>query len=217
MFSGYLYSQTTTFTGTAIDEATGEGIPFANVVLYKNGVQLKGSATDFDGSFKFSFDVTDYCKIKVQCIGYETVEKTIKLKSSIHIIDFKLKEKYIEPCIIYCCFSRKCFGSNDDFEEKNEIEDEVEIDSVFIENDNKSIVNDLKIYPNPASRHVNFSNFSVYEKIIIYDTFGKELKQISSNEMARGLSLNNFPSGMYIVRYRKENEAWNSKNLLVMH
>lgn len=39
------------FSGTVVDEDSGEPLPFVNVIVYKDGAQLTGGTTDFDGRY----------------------------------------------------------------------------------------------------------------------------------------------------------------------
>ena len=43
----------TSLEGKVIDEETKEAIPFGTVVLYKNGVLVRGTDTDIDGAYSF--------------------------------------------------------------------------------------------------------------------------------------------------------------------
>ena len=60
--------------GTVTDKITGEGLPFANVVLFQNGVQKGGAPTDFDGSFSISPLNPGTYDLKVQYQGYNPKE-----------------------------------------------------------------------------------------------------------------------------------------------
>ncbi len=57
--------------GKATDAETGEPILFASVALYRNGVLLAGTETDFDGNYTFSnIDPGEY-DVEVSYLGYE--------------------------------------------------------------------------------------------------------------------------------------------------
>ena len=49
-FIGSSYAQigTGTLSGTITDQATGETVPFANIVVMKAGQQVTGASTDFE-------------------------------------------------------------------------------------------------------------------------------------------------------------------------
>ncbi|MGB0368940.1 MAG: carboxypeptidase regulatory-like domain-containing protein, partial [Flavobacteriales bacterium] len=79
--------------GTILDEATGEGIPFANVVLIQAGQQVTGASTDFDGMYKIKSvkPGSDY-EVKVSTVGYSPKMKTgvvIKANQNINV-NFKM-------------------------------------------------------------------------------------------------------------------------------
>lgn len=66
---GALMAQTGELSGKITDE-NGEGLPFANVALEKNGVLITGSSTDFDGYFTIKpIDPGSY-DVKVSALGY---------------------------------------------------------------------------------------------------------------------------------------------------
>ena len=46
-----VFAQTGTLKGTISDAMSGESIPFANVVIEKDGDQYGGTTTDFDGNY----------------------------------------------------------------------------------------------------------------------------------------------------------------------
>ena len=73
----YLFSQTGTLQGTIIDAMTNEPIPFANVVLTKNGNQSAGTTTDFDGKYILLNQLTlVLTTTKTTFVGYQTKEIT---------------------------------------------------------------------------------------------------------------------------------------------
>jgi len=60
-----------TIQGKIIDESSGEGLPFANVILEKDGVQKAGTTTDLDGNFILTgFDPGTY-GVRVVYVGYQ--------------------------------------------------------------------------------------------------------------------------------------------------
>lgn len=68
MISTVAFGQTV--QGKVIDSANGEGLPFANVVLEKDGVQKAGTTTDLDGNYILTgFDPGTY-DILVIYVGY---------------------------------------------------------------------------------------------------------------------------------------------------
>ena len=51
LISTLAFAQTGTLKGVVTDEMSGESIPFANVIIEKNGNQTAGTTTDFDGNY----------------------------------------------------------------------------------------------------------------------------------------------------------------------
>ena len=94
LYSALSFSQTGTLQGTIIDAMTNEPIPFANVVLTKNGNQSAGTTTDFDGKYTIKpIDPGTY-NIKATFVGYQTKEITGVVISAdqIRFVDIKLQE-----------------------------------------------------------------------------------------------------------------------------
>ncbi len=56
--------------GTVLDASRKEGIPFANVVLKQNDIQIAGTTSDVDGKFKFSGVRAGRYSIYVSYVGY---------------------------------------------------------------------------------------------------------------------------------------------------
>ncbi|MGH1337456.1 MAG: carboxypeptidase regulatory-like domain-containing protein [Aureispira sp.] len=70
-----LLAQTTgSLQGKVIDVGNGEGLPFANVVLQKDGVQVTGTQTDFDGNYNFSNVNAGTYDVLVSYVGFPTVQ-----------------------------------------------------------------------------------------------------------------------------------------------
>ena len=70
-----LFAQTTgSLQGKVIDVGNDEGLPFANVVLEKAGVQISGTQTDFDGNYNFSNIEAGTYDVLVSYVGFPTVK-----------------------------------------------------------------------------------------------------------------------------------------------
>ncbi|MDH5474126.1 MAG: DUF5686 and carboxypeptidase regulatory-like domain-containing protein [Cyclobacteriaceae bacterium] len=86
----YCEAQQLTITGKVTDAATGDPVPFANVVFYNSTV---GSTTDFVGKFSISTDKFPSDSLMVSYIGYKTKIKYIINKSQ--VINFQLEEDVV--------------------------------------------------------------------------------------------------------------------------
>lgn len=53
-----------------ITDETGEGVPFANVIVEKGGTQVGGASTDFDGNYDINPIPPGTYTLKASCIGY---------------------------------------------------------------------------------------------------------------------------------------------------
>ena len=51
LISTLALAQTGTLKGVITDAMSGEPIPFANIIIEKNGNQSAGTTTDFDGNY----------------------------------------------------------------------------------------------------------------------------------------------------------------------
>ena len=92
--SSLVFAQTGTLKGVIKDAMTGEPIPFANVVAEKNGNQLGGTTTDFDGNYTIKPLEPGNYTIKASFVGYGAVEITGVIVSANKITpqDIKLRE-----------------------------------------------------------------------------------------------------------------------------
>ena len=79
--------------GYVLDGETGEPLPFATVVVYKNGETIAGGTTDFDGRFTIKPIKSGYYDVKVSYVGYEGLEKkgVVLNANKITFIDFKVQ------------------------------------------------------------------------------------------------------------------------------
>lgn len=76
LISSLGFAQTGTLTGVISDAMTGEAIPFANIIAEKNGVQIGGTTTDFDGNYTIKPLEPGSYTVKATFVGYGTVEVT---------------------------------------------------------------------------------------------------------------------------------------------
>ncbi|MDX1941199.1 MAG: TonB-dependent receptor [Saprospiraceae bacterium] len=66
----------TSLAGKVTDQESGEPILFGNVVLYRNGVLITGTETDFDGNYSFSNIDPGTYDLEVRYVGYQTQRLT---------------------------------------------------------------------------------------------------------------------------------------------
>ncbi len=94
LISVFSYAQTGTLKGVITNTLTGEPIPFANLIIEKNGNQQGGTATDFDGNYTIKPVDPGTYSIKVTCVGFGAVEITgvIVSANKITFQDVKLQE-----------------------------------------------------------------------------------------------------------------------------
>ena len=92
--SSLAMAQTGSLKGVITDAMSGEPVPFANIVIEKNGNQSGGAITDFDGNYTIKPIEPGTYTIKATFVGYGTVEVTGVIVSSNKITfqDVKLQE-----------------------------------------------------------------------------------------------------------------------------
>lgn len=76
LISTVAFAQTGTLKGTVLDAISGEAIPFANVVIERNGSQTAGTTTDFDGKFTIKPIEPGTYTVKATFVGYQTYMMT---------------------------------------------------------------------------------------------------------------------------------------------
>ena len=72
----FAFAQTGTLKGVITDAMSGEPIPFANIVAEKNGNQIGGTTTNFDGEYTIKPLEPGTYTVKATFVGYGTVEIT---------------------------------------------------------------------------------------------------------------------------------------------
>lgn len=92
-----LYSQRPdngTIQGRVINSKNNEPVPFANIIIFQTTI---GSATNFDGEFKFTGVKPGFIKLQVSAVGFETyISPDIMVTNSKVVnIDIPLKETTI--------------------------------------------------------------------------------------------------------------------------
>jgi len=92
--SSLAIAQTGALKGVITDVMSGESIPFANLIAEKNGSQIAGTTTDFDGNFTIKPLEPGTYTIKATFVGYGTVEVTgvIVSANKITFQDVKLQQ-----------------------------------------------------------------------------------------------------------------------------
>jgi hypothetical protein len=68
----YDQSKTGTLKGQIVDKDSKEPVPFTNVVIEQNGIQLGGATSDFDGNYTIKPVKPDLYDIRCSYLGYKT-------------------------------------------------------------------------------------------------------------------------------------------------
>jgi len=76
LMSTVAFSQSQSIQGRIYDAKSNEGLPFANVILLKDGIQKSGTTTDLDGNYSFTgFDPGVY-DVEAVYVGYPNARMT---------------------------------------------------------------------------------------------------------------------------------------------
>ncbi len=88
------FAQQGEIQGKVIDAKTNEGVPFANVVVFVDGVQKGGSQTDFNGAYTIKPLVAGRYEVKCTYIGYDAASVTgVNVSTDkITYVDLKLEK-----------------------------------------------------------------------------------------------------------------------------
>lgn len=90
-----VFAQSTSIKGTVRDKATGEAIPFANVVVLTGETLLGGTASDFNGKYTIKLLPPGNWTVKASAVGYQTLQTDrVLLKADIiRFMDLELLTK----------------------------------------------------------------------------------------------------------------------------
>ena len=89
----WVIAQNGKIKGKVLDRETGEGVPFATIKVYKDGLLKSGTETDMEGQYLISSLVAASYDLEVEGFGYVTqrLEGVIVNDGKIQFADFKLK------------------------------------------------------------------------------------------------------------------------------
>ena len=74
----------------------------------------------------------------------------------------------------------------------------------------------IKIFPQPARDHFTISQSANFDEARIFTSTGQEVKRWNKSQLKRELSIEELPSGMYILQLKK-GQAILNRNLLIEH
>ena len=95
LFSTSLFAQTSVLKGIVIDKNSKEPIPYAAIVVQDGTVQLKGTSTDQEGSFKITNLPAGNWKVLCRVVGYEPyqMDKVLLKPDKVTTLKIKLSVK----------------------------------------------------------------------------------------------------------------------------
>ena len=89
------FAQNKTVSGSVKDASTGEGVPFASVVV--KGSATNGTSSDVNGAFSINAPANG--TLVISAIGYETQEVAIQSRTSIEVV-LKVDTEFLEETVI---------------------------------------------------------------------------------------------------------------------
>ena len=81
----------------------------------------------------------------------------------------------------------------------------------------RNLREEIKIYPNPTTGHLNIELDFIYESIKVISPLGKQLLEIQNNSNDNNISkldLSNFNKGIYLLKIENNNQIMNYRILL---
>ena len=91
LITTFAFAQTGTLKGVITDAISGDPIPFANIIAERNGNQIGGTTTDFDGNYTIKPLEPGNYTVKATFVGYGAVEITGVIISANKITDQNIK------------------------------------------------------------------------------------------------------------------------------
>ncbi|NRB59608.1 MAG: TonB-dependent receptor [Winogradskyella sp.] len=91
LLSMYAFTQNSSIEGRVIDANTELPIEFANIILMKDDVFVKGTSTNETGGFEFEGLFNDTYVIRISYIGYADFEQIVILTGDLDLKNLKLK------------------------------------------------------------------------------------------------------------------------------
>lgn len=91
LFTHFVYAQSV--HGKVVDGESGEGLPYANVVLEQGKVQVAGTTTDLDGNYILTGFSAGVYTARAIYVGYDEqfIEKVIVKDKQVTSLDFEMK------------------------------------------------------------------------------------------------------------------------------
>lgn len=213
-----------TVRGSVTDDETGELLPFANVVIYKNGELLTGAQTDFDGNFEMKNIPSGDYRVEVSYAGYETlIQQDINvLKQGDADLDFGLKSGvtltevvvcgYYVPLISHeiCCggiLREECSEVQEQEIEPAEEEKNLEPEMLF----------EMKTFPNPVSDllTIAFSDESP-KSIFLTNSSGILMRKESIENRQYQINVSQFEQGTYFLKIENGKQS-RTKKVIILH
>lgn len=199
------------FMGKITDEETGESLPFINITLEKNGVQITNCQSNFDGDFSTSPIPPGEYIVKFTSISFEDHFHKFSINGSTkYFYDCRMVSSSIElaSCtfISSCCFSISYTEDIDSviitdlFTEHDRIENS-QLDTLPNSLQERSFT-PIHTFPNPATNFITISHLEDVIQLEIIHISGQVLKSLSHiNATEIQLDISTFQTGIFFIRY----------------
>jgi hypothetical protein len=194
-------SDFTTIRGTITEEVTGEPMILTNVVLFQDGKQVGGAASDFDGRYKFRLEKAGTYSIKASFVGYEMQERLeIELEEAeTKTVDIEMKGGVELPEVVV----------NASLGEQRIIACGIEVLTIYgrritTEVEEENVISSFSLFPNPATTEITFDLSGLVQEPLslrIIDANGRIVLEQQAVQLSGRLTvpLDGLSNGVYFA------------------
>lgn len=194
-FCPYISSaQSSSLAGLITDSASGESIPFANVVIYnQKGETVAGGSTDFDGRFDINPIEENIYDIRISFVGMRTtsIDNFLVIEGE-NRLDAQLRED--TATIISCCFCCCIRISEETTEDTRNV-----VAGPFT-GLNSRPYSAPAAYPNPTTGFLQYTAPAAAKEVLLTDMQGRLMHREVPNEEGN-LDLTDLPRGNYLLQF----------------
>ncbi|MFT6323961.1 MAG: hypothetical protein ACJAWO_001519, partial [Halieaceae bacterium] len=195
--------------GSIMDKETREPIPFANILIKKDGLIVRVGQTDFDGHFKIDSIPADSCKFQFSSfgsVGLIVVQLNLKQAEVWHVD--VLLERYSN----YRGFSCGWHGppinwagpTIDLFLEEQEINAVIDADLPSTKFEESILEPGLSAYPNPIIDLVTVTEIPQIDQFKILNHMGREILTVLTDfQKVITVDVSLLTRGLYFIEYQE--------------
>lgn len=194
-FFPYIYlAQSSSLTGLITDSASGETIPFSNVVIYnQKGETVAGGSTDFDGRFNINPIEDGIYDIRISFVGMHTtdIDNFLVIEG-----ENRLNAQLIEDPSAFrnCCFCC-CIRVSEETTEDTRI-----VVAGPFTGLNSRPSSAPAAYPNPTTGFLQYTAPAAAKEVLLTDMQGRLVHREIPNKEGN-LDLTDLPRGNYLLQF----------------